>query len=272
MSSNSSSAPVEQTPPPLAEPSSNAQPRKKMPLTWKILYALGLPIWVFVGFMLAQVLLVLAIDGLNSLGVPLAAINVTLLNTVGGALIYGLAIFIVIGVPWLIRRRGTTKKELGLQRLPEWLDLLWAPAGFIVYLVLTVAITWLGGLLFTFVDFEQTQDTGFTGLSSQLEYILAFVSLVIVAPFAEEVLFRGYLLGKLRKIVPIWLAILITSLLFAFVHGQWNVGLDVFALSIVLCLLRVYTGSLWASIVLHMLKNGIAFYFLFINPVLLSTL
>jgi membrane protease YdiL (CAAX protease family) len=85
-------------------------------------------------------------------------------------------------------------------------------------------------------------------------------------------LFRGYLLGKLRKYVPLWAAILVTSLLFGFVHGAWNVGIDVFALSIVLCLLRVWTKTLWAPILLHMLKNAVAFYLLFINPLLLGTL
>jgi hypothetical protein len=101
---------------------------------------------------------------------------------------------------------------------------------------------------------------------------------VIIAPIAEEVLFRGYLLGKLKKSVPIWLAILITSLLFGAFHlvnsgnYSWNLAIDTFALSIVLCSLRVLTGSIWASILLHMVKNGIAFYLFFISPLLLVTL
>src|SRR5690606_3821612 len=120
--------------------------------------------------------------------------------------------------------------------------------------------------------YAQEQQTGFAQITTQAEYIIAFVSLVVVAPVAEEVLFRGYLLGKLRKYVPLWGAILITSVLFGIVHFQWNVGIDVFALSIVLCILRVVSRGLWAPIMLHMLKNGVAYYFLFINPTLLSTL
>ena len=90
-----------------------------------------------------------------------------------------------------------------------------------------------------------------------------------MAPISEDILFRGYLFGKLRKYAPLWLSVLLTSLLFVLVHFQLNVSIDVFALSIVLCLLRVYTKSLWASILLHALKNAIAYYFLFINPSLL---
>jgi len=36
--------------------------------------------------------------------------------------------------------------------------------------------------------------------------------------------------------------------------------------------LREVTGSIWAGTLLHMLKNGIAFYFLFVNPTLLNTI
>jgi len=86
------------------------------------------------------------------------------------------------------------------------------------------------------------------------------------------VLFRGYLLSKLRRHVATWIAILITSLLFGLVHFAWNVGIDTFALGIVLCLVTIWTKSLWPAILIHMLKNGIAFYFLFINPTVLTTL
>ena len=78
--------------------------------------------------------------------------------------------------------------------------------------------------------------------------------------------------GKLKKFVPIWVAILVTSALFGSIHGAWNLAIDTFALSIVLCLLRESTGNIWASILLHMAKNGIAFYILFINPTLFTTL
>lgn len=238
----------------------------------KALYIVALPAWVFLGFMLAQAVVFALLSGLQLLGVPLGDINPIILNTVGGAVIYAFAILIVLGVPRLLKRQRTTAGDLGLKSLPTWMDILWAPAGAVVYIILTTIVTTLAMAFLPFIDYTQAQETGFSELANQSEYILAFLSLVIIAPIAEEVLFRGYLFGKLRKYAPIWLSILVTSALFALVHFQWNVALDVFALSIVLCLLRVISGSLWPSILLHMLKNGIAFYFLFINPTLLSTL
>lgn len=228
----------------------------------------GLVLWVFLGFMLAQAVIIGVLEVSRFFGASFAGINPALFNTIASAVTYILALVIIIGAPWWVRRARTTKQELGLQRLPTWLELLWAPAGAVVYLILASLMVWLAMTFLPFIDFEQVQDTGFNGISHRYEYILAFISLVVIAPVAEEVLFRGYLFGKLRKRLSLWLSILITSLLFAIVHFAWNVGIDVFVLSVVLCLLRVISGSLWPSIFLHMLKNGIAFYLLFVVPAL----
>ena len=233
---------------------------------------LTLPIWVVASFVLAQVIVGLLITLVRTLGVSFEGINETILSTVLTAVIYVISIVIVIGLPWLVKKYRTSKAELGLTRYPEWLDLLLAPAGFVVYILLSALFMAFAMSYMTFIDFDQVQETGFSQLGPRYEYILAFISLVVLAPVAEEILFRGYLFGKLQKNVATWIAILITSAVFAAVHLAWNVGIDVFALGIVLCLLRIVSNSLWPSILLHMLKNGIAFYFLFINPFLLTTL
>lgn len=245
--------------------------RPKHPLLMKrrVAFSLGLPLWVFLGFMLAQAIVLAVIAAMQAAGVSFENVNVAVFNATGGAIIYALSIGLVIGLPWLVKKRKTTRDEVGLGRWPKWMDIIWAIVAMVVYVFLTSIVVTAASQLLTFIDYDQAQDTGFLQVTSQLEYVLAFLTLVVMAPVAEEVLFRGYLFGKLRKYASLWVSILITSLLFAIVHFQWNVGIDVFVLSIVLCLLRVYTGSLWASILLHMLKNGVAFYFLFINPSLL---
>jgi membrane protease YdiL (CAAX protease family) len=252
---------------------STAPKRPSSSLKKRLLLCVGLPAWVFLGFMLAQAAVVALIELAQAVGVPLDRINASLFQVIAGGVIYALSLLIVIGVPWLVKKARTTKQDIGLQRLPTLKDVfVFTPVGVVGYVILTAIIASLAMSFLTFIDYEQVQDTGFTNLTTQFEYSLAFIMLVIIAPVAEEVLFRGYLFGKLRKHASLWVSILITSVLFAIVHFAWNVGLDVFALSIVLCLLRVASGSLWPSIVLHMTKNGVAFYFLFINPTVLSTL
>lgn len=232
-------------------------------------FIVGLPLWAFFGFMLAQAVVLAVMYVLGLFNISFAAMNEAVFSLLASSITYVLALLIIVGVPWLARRARTSREEVGLQRLPTWLDLLWAPAGAVVYLIVAALVMWLATAALPFIDFNQVQDTGFNGISRQYEYLLAFVALVIVAPVAEEVIFRGYLFGKLNKHLPLWASILITSLIFAIVHFAWNVGVDVFILSIVLCLLRVISGSLWPSIFLHMLKNGIAFYLLFVAPALM---
>jgi len=238
----------------------------------QLLLVIALPVWVLAGFGLAQALLVALITGLRSIGVPFETVNPSVLNAVIAAVIYVLSTVIVIGLPWWIKKYSTTKQELGLTRLPSWLDIGLAPAGAVVYLICSVALLAAVNAFIPGIDMNQVQETGFSNLSYRYEYILAFVTLIIVAPVFEEMLFRGYLYGKLRKVVSVWLAVIIVSILFAAIHGQWNVALDVFALSIVLCSLREMTGSIWAGVLLHMAKNSLAFYFLFVNPDFLRTI
>jgi membrane protease YdiL (CAAX protease family) len=236
----------------------------------------ALPLWVFAGFLGAQVLVICLVWVLNMCHVPLSSVNSTLFETIISAVIYLFTIVIVIGLPWLIKKRRTNANDIGLQRLPYWRDILMAPAGLIVYLILSFVLIIIVSILVPGFNVNQQQVTGFSGITQQYQLILAFITLVVVAPVAEEVLFRGYLLGKLRKLFPTWAAILATSVLFGLIHvgttGAWNVAVDTFALSIILCLLRVSTGSIWASMLLHMIKNGIAFYILFVNPILTSTI
>lgn len=233
--------------------------------------ALILPLWVYASFLLSQVVLGALISVLVLLKVPLSSVNQTIATTVLAALIYTISLVIVIGLPRLILKRRTSRREIALERAPVWTDLVFAPAGLVAYLVLSFLFVFVAAKVPGF-NSQQAQDTGFNVLSQNYEYILAFLTLVIIAPIAEETLFRGYLLGKLTKVVPIWVAVLVTSALFGFIHGAWNVGIDTFALSIVLCIVRLKTGSLYASMLIHMAKNGIAFYLLFINPLLLHTL
>ena len=237
-------------------------------IQWNRLFLL--PLWVVVGFGISNIVLSGLVLAVKALGFSFVGINPALLNTILAACIYSLSLLFVVGVPWFAGKHSTDKQELGLGRLPSWADVGLAPVGFVLYFLLSAFVLYIASLLLPGFDSNQLQETGFGAISQRYEYLLAFITLVVAAPVAEEVLFRGYMYGKLRKNAPIWLAMLITSLVFGAIHGQWNVAVDVFALSIVLCALREVTGSIWAGILLHMMKNGIAFYLLFIKPTLVG--
>lgn len=250
-----------------SSPLSGFAPRRTF--LWR---SLALIVWVIVGFVLASLIVLLGAEVLMLLGVPLGTLNESVLNAATAGLVYTLSAALVIGLPQVLRRLRTNRAELGLTRLPSWQDIALAPAAFVVYMVATTIVTGIISQVVPGFDINEAQDIGFANLTLRYEYILAFLTLVVLAPIAEELLFRGYLYGKLRRWVSIWLAAVMTSVVFGIVHGQWNVGVDVFVLSLVMCGLREMTGSIWAGILLHMLKNGLAFYLLFINPTLLNTI
>ncbi len=242
-----------------------------------ILRAIAFPAWVIGSFFIVQFILSLVFVGLQAVGVPFQSINKNILNTFFALLIYSLTIFVVIVLPKKLKKGNSSREELGFTRWPVWSDLLLAPAGFVVYAIIS-------GLLVSAANFipgfntGQIQDTGFSQLQTQFELVLAFLTLVVLAPIAEETLFRGYLFGKLKKTIPVWVAALITSVLFGLVHiafsasPNWPLVLDTFILSLMLCALRQVSGSLWPSILVHMIKNGLAFYLLFLSPALLNTM
>lgn len=234
--------------------------------------AVALPAWVFVGFIVSDI----AVEGVVKLaaesGISLRGVDESVLMFMLAASVYLVSLAVVIGLPWLLRRYRTTQRDLGLNRLPQWSDFILAPAGFVIYLFGSAILVYLATQLAPGFNASEAQQIGFSNLVQRYEMVLAFITLVVIAPLAEETLFRGYLYGKLRQIVPLWVAILVTSALFGVLHGQWNVGLDVFVLSIVMCCLREVTGSIWAGVLLHMIKNGLAFFILFIYPVVRHTI
>lgn len=228
--------------------------------------------WVFGGFLAAQLVFIAIIMASARLGFSFDGINQSLFSFLMAAVVYIFSLLIIIGLPWLVIKDKTTWAELGLNRMPSWFDIVLAPVGMAVYLLLAGAGIYIASQIIPGFNINQAQDVGFSKLSGQSEYLLAFITLIVIAPVLEEILLRGYFYGKLRKTTSVWAAAIITSLIFGLLHGQWNVGIDVFALSLVLCALRELTGSIWAGIVLHMLKNGLAFYIIFINPVFLTTI
>ena len=241
-----------------------------------ILTIVGMCIWVFAVVIATQLIvgyIMLALLGSSRFNLPVW-------TSVYSAIVYVLAFIITVFVPLLIKNRRKKKqvetpaeirKELGLEGLPTWTDVGLGPVGFIVSLLLAALLVFIFSK-FPWFNANQAQELSYSVLAPGFDRILGFLPLVIIAPIAEEIIFRGWLYGKLReklngKLSEIWGIILssfITSLLFGLVHLQWNVGVNVFALSIVLCAMREITGTIYAGMLTHMIKNGVAFYLIYV--------
>ncbi len=170
---------------------------------------------------------------------------------------------LVVWLPAAFGRSRLTLRDIGIQKSVQWRDGLWAALGFVIYaLIMTIVAQILEKI--AWFNTEQPQQLGFDGMSGVTLFI-GFIVLTILTPVAEEILFRGILQGKLRQSgVPFVATALIVGGLFGLAHGQWNVGIDVFFMSLVASYLREKTGRLWPSIILHIIKNSLAFYVAFV--------
>lgn len=84
--------------------------------------------------------------------------------------------------------------------------------------------------------------------------------IVVAAPIAEEICFRGMLYGGLRERWPKVAAALLAGLIFGALHALTGLSTvpSLVAFGFVLCLLYERTGSIVPGIVLHMLNNSAA--------------
>ena len=206
-------------------------------------------------------------SGMSQLGIEIDDKS-ALLQLVLSVTIYTIGMTILLIEPYALRSMAVAQIRalIGLARRPIAKDIGFGLIAWGAYMAVTTVVSVGLSNYAPSVDLDQAQDVGFNSLTTSLDVLYAFLVIVIVAPIVEEVVFRGYLYGSLRPRLPWWGAAVIVSVLFGVVHGQLNVAIDTFFLSLVMCYLRERTGAIWSGIFVHALKNALAFYILFVSP------
>ena len=95
-------------------------------------------------------------------------------------------------------------------------------------------------------------------------WLLYFTTACIVGPFVEELFFRGLLYSWIRQGLPAWLCIVLTSVLFASMHGRVSVVQLVGGL--LFAVLYEWRRNIWPGFVLHAAAN----FGLWVLPFILS--
>lgn len=80
----------------------------------------------------------------------------------------------------------------------------------------------------------------------------------IVAPISEELVFRQVIYKRLRGISPVWVAVMISALLFGFYHGNLVQGIYAFIMGCLLALVYEWTESFVAPVLFHMIANHLS--------------
>ena len=117
------------------------------------------------------------------------------------------------------------------------------------------------GKLIWGADFQMQTSEGLLAVTNYPQIslrILLFAFVVLIVPVFEEVLFRGFLQSMVRGYVQRpWIAIALTSIIFTSLHPSTHF-LAVFMLSCGMGYAYERSGSMFRSIVMHMLFNGLS--------------
>lgn len=241
-------------------------------IAWRVI---GWVVWIVAVWLLSSLMVSALIVfmrssmGYNALGDTIGAALMQVLQLV-------LMLVMVVGIPYKLgknklltpaKRQAAKMKLLGIGRLPSKEDVLPWLLGVVGYYLLAFILTALASLVLPDSLMTQAQYTGFNANSWGGAILIVFI-LAIITPIFEELIFRGFLLGKLQRLAGFWPTAIITSLLFAVAHGQVNVGLVTFVLSMITCYQRKRTGATWAGMGLHMVVNLVAASLVFIMPLM----
>ncbi len=100
--------------------------------------------------------------------------------------------------------------------------------------------------------------------NNYLSFFLLFVTTTLLAPLFEEIIFRGILLPTLSRDFGVISGIVVSAFIFALAHLSLGEMPPLFVLGIGLAITRIASGSLFSSVIMHSLWNGLTFLNLFL--------
>jgi membrane protease YdiL (CAAX protease family) len=138
--------------------------------------------------------------------------------------------------------------------MPKRADVIFGVVVVAAFILVADVVSWIAGhgLVTSF------QTDIYTSAAAQGWLVLLWFSIMVVTPFGEETLFRGFLFrGWFREPKDAWFAIFGTAALFALLHVQydWFVIAQVFGFGLLLGWMRWVSGSTVLTMLLHGLIN-----------------
>ncbi len=147
---------------------------------------------------------------------------------------------------------------LGLRRI-SWDTIGWAAIGvggaFVILTIYAQLVNVIG--LDELEPVSTIEDDEFYA-SVGLVALIAFL-VVVVAPIAEEVFFRGFLFGGLIHRFGLWLPAIVSALLWAAIHVDVGSLIPFTLIGLLFVYLYLRTGSLTSAVLAHFVINVVGF-------------
>lgn len=211
---------------------------------------------VFGGALIASIAAAVAIQAVlgevSSDAAPITARGLAAQSVFVGALAAG-----VVG--WALWSQTPSSIRMRLGASPVVSAVMGAALGIGMQIAISGAF-WLVQRVFPGFDPEKASgpiEHSLASAPSALKVMMVVLA-VIGAPLAEELYFRGMLLSALEGVGPRWIAVGVSSALFALAHANIYAFPAFLALGIALAAIDIRRESLVPSIFAHMAFNGVA--------------
>jgi CAAX protease family protein len=97
----------------------------------------------------------------------------------------------------------------------------------------------------------------FNGSQTLTQRIIIIIMAVLVAPLAEEFVFRFFIYGVLKRYLGVFMGVLLNALLFATVHTHLPSLVPLFVLGCCFTIAYEWSGSILVSMTMHSLFNAL---------------
>ena len=203
-----------------------------------------------------------------------AATDVGEVSIVLMVLVQSLGYFALLGgiIFVITKTRGVNVLELfGLTRLPAWQIAIWS-IGIMVAAVPVLGFAAFGWnyLLENALGKEQEAQEiveMFRNDSSPLTRLAIAFSACVIAPIAEEILFRGIFYATVKRFSDRFFAAITVSLVFALIHMNLGSLVPLFLLAMAFTIAYELTGCLFVPIAMHAIFNTTMVFLMFVAPV-----
>ncbi|HPO14010.1 MAG TPA: ABC transporter permease subunit/CPBP intramembrane protease [Candidatus Hydrogenedentes bacterium] len=168
---------------------------------------------------------------------------------------WGVILGPVLLVLWFFRANFKSTLNMGRVRLMPLLGaLLIAPASVMLMVQFS---SWQNKVLPLPEDIKQVFETLFASGGTLTGLLVLLLAAAISPAICEEALFRGAVLSGLRQRLKPWPAILLTGALFGIFHISIHRLVPTAILGVLLAYLVVRSGSIFISMIVHALINGL---------------
>lgn len=220
-------------------------------LIYPILIHLGISMAVSIAFSMFFIWKVISGTDLSN--------NYDVVEKINSSTLYQLILTSVLSgvITFFLYRKDQQRRKAGF--LGQGEDFVWSPPviWFSVIILAIAGSQMLNDLILVFrlneifPYYSQMTDDTMTG---QPVWLL-FLTVGLLAPAAEELIFRGLVFRRMKDFMNPWAAIILSALLFGIYHGNMIQFLYASLMGILLAVIYHRTGTLWTSILAHVVAN-----------------